>query len=259
VGISYDLEGLLKKRTVVTMQKIDLGLESSLKTEGGFMRQLLVILMVSLLSSAAFAQSVDVTDGDGSATTGKAKANQYFKSRKEERSAPAATESTGGAGGATPHYLALEIGGFIQGQEYKWGEGGGRNAGRFNGGVTYRMGEWVNSTDLGIRLEYSTFSLGDAEGDARALSFTPMLTFPDANSRFPLYFGGGVGLDMFIQQVHDRSSVALTWQVVAGARFMDVFPNIGFLVETGLKNHVLLLSEGQYNGVFLNGGVVFAF
>lgn len=221
------------------------------------MRQLLGILVLSMISQVAFAQAVEVND-DGS--TGQEKASQYFRSRREAANDSTGEASSGGSSaGATPHYLALHVGSFLQGQEYKWGEGGGRNAGRFNGGVTYRLGEWVNSTDFSIRMEYSTFNLGDSEGDARALSFTPMLTFPDANSRFPLYFGGGVGADMFIQQVHDRSALGLTWQVVAGARFMDVFQNVGFLVETGIKNHVLVLSEGQYNGVFLNVGAVFAF
>ena len=86
-----------------------------------------------------------------------------------------------------------------------------------------------------------------------------MLTFPDANSQFPLYFGLGVGPGFFIKQLESRSSLALDYQLIVGARFMNVFDQLGFMVESGLKNAALLGTPGQYNGVFVNVGTVFAF
>jgi len=98
-----------------------------------------------------------------------------------------------------------------------------------------------------------------ATDSAKAISISPMLSFPDAISRFPLYFGGAIGADLFTQQVSDRSPVGLCWQIVGGVRIQNVFDRVGFMVETGVKNHVLLASVGQFNGVFINVGTVFAF
>jgi hypothetical protein len=47
--------------------------------------------------------------------------------------------------------------------------------------------------------------------------------------------------------------------LVAGARFLNVIDTMGFMIETGLKNHIHLLSDGQFNGVFVNVGTVFTF
>jgi hypothetical protein len=218
------------------------------------------------IPALAHAQSVEVNDSNEvpgqtqeSPVTGKERANGYFKSRKNE--APRATAPTVGA----PHVMSISMGGFFTGTHYKWGEGdSANNAGRFNFGVTYRIGEWVNSMDLSLRMEYTSYGFNVPQGaddrnSAAKLSIGPLLTFPDASSKFPLYFGAGIGAGLFIQQVHDKSPVALDWQVIAGVRFMDVFQNLGFMLETGLKNHVLLGTEGQFNGVFVNVGTIFDF
>jgi hypothetical protein len=220
--------------------------------------RLIVAWLLVVLCVPAFAQSVEVDDSNeanppvqAQPETGKDKAKQYFQSRKGNKDAGTAS----GDPGATPHFLALHIGTFFTDQSYKWGDGDQKNTGKLNGGVTYRLGEWVNSMDVSIRIEYTNYSFDN--GTAKQLSFGPLLTFPDANSHFPLYFGGGVGAGLFIEQLHDKTPISLDWQVVAGVRFLNVFDQIGFMVETGLKNHILF--EGQFNGVFINVGSVFAF
>src|SRR5665213_1048164 len=217
--------------------------------------KVIIACLLVVFSIQAGAQSVEVNDSDdanppmqNSPETGKAKAKQYFQSRKGEKAAGATVVE----GGAAPHILALQIGTFFSDNSYKWGDSDHPSTGKLNAGVTYRMGEWVNSMDFSIRIEYTDFDFGN--GVAKAISFSPIITFPDANSRFPLYFGAGVGAGLFVQQVHDRSPISLDWQVVVGARFFDVFEKIGFVVETGMKNHVLLFSEGQDNAVFVNVG-----
>lgn len=229
------------------------------------MKPMIAILsMILVVSLNGYAQSVEInesgaTTGPSSGETGREKAQQYFQSRKAAAPAPAQ------AAGATPHYLAVHMGTFFSDQSYNWGyediksDGGwGSGAGKFNGGVTYRFGEWVNSMDLSLRMEYTSYDLGDA-GSARKISFSPLITFPDASSRFPLYFGGGAGLGLYVQQARNRSPVSFDWQVLAGVRFLDVIGKVGFMVETGLKSHIFMLSQGQYNGVYLNVGTVFAF
>jgi hypothetical protein len=47
--------------------------------------------------------------------------------------------------------------------------------------------------------------------------------------------------------------------LLIGARFFDVFDSIGLVLETGLKNHVHILSDGQAKGVYLSMGTVFDF
>src|SRR4051794_1316124 len=119
-------------------------------------------LILVFLTLPAFAQSVEVNDSDEANPpvqqapgSGKDKAKQYFQSRKNERGATQGAAALDPA--ATPHLLALHLGGFFQGQSYQWGDNEKQGAGRFNGGVTYRVGEWVNSMDLSIRAEYTSY------------------------------------------------------------------------------------------------------
>lgn len=224
----------------------------------------LISLALFVTPFAGHAQAVQVDDGGGETQaapandsgTGKDRAKQYFQKRGEAKPA-AAPRQVGGETGGTPRYLALHIGRMFADQSYKWGDEDQKNLGGLNAGVTYRLGEWVNSMDFAMRMEYTNYSL--YEGQARKVSLGGLVTFPDSNSRFPLYFGGGLGLGMFVKQLEGESVLALDYQLIGGARFLNVYENLGFMVEAGIKNHLLLLSYGQYNGVFINVGTVFAF
>lgn len=219
------------------------------------MRNVLLILL--LLAAPAFAQMVEVQDDTETPAVGKEKAKEYFKGRQDSPDPGSRhTANTTGNGGV-PRYLALHIGSFFTSQAYKWGDGDQDDKAKLNAGVTYRLGEWVNSMDLAMRLDYTNFQFD--EGSARKLGIGVIITFPDANSRFPLYFGGGLGAGFMIKQINEESALALDYSLIAGARFLDVIENVGFMLETGLKNHIHLLSDGQFNGVFINVGTVFAF
>ncbi|NJL25509.1 MAG: hypothetical protein HC902_10290 [Calothrix sp. SM1_5_4] len=153
--------------------------------------------------------------------------------------------------------MAIHAGGFFTSQGYKWGKGDQDDIGKLNVGVDYRLGEWVNSADLSLRIDYATFELN--ENNARKLSIGPIVSFPDVNSQFPLYFGGGIGAGFFVKQLSNESAVALDYSLFAGARFLNVIEQMGFMVEAGIKNHLHLFSDGQFNGVYVNLGTVFAF
>ncbi len=160
--------------------------------------------------------------------------------------------------GPSDHYLAVHFGSFLSDNAYRWGlPDAQENVGRWQFGVTYRVGEWVNSMDLGIRLDLLSYALG--EGRATKLSFSPLIMFPDASSKFPLYFGVGAGPGVFINQIGNKSVLSLDYQVFGGIRFFDVVGITGFFIEGGLKNHVLLLSDGQFIGTYVSGGTVFSF
>jgi len=217
------------------------------------MRKALLILLLS--SVPALAQMVEVQDNNEPAV-GRQKAQEYFKGRQAPVAAPGTRRlATDGVG--APRYLAIHVGSYFTSQAYKWGKGDQDDKAKLNAGVTYRLGEWVNSMDLALRIDYTNFQLD--EGSARKLGVGVIITFPDANSRFPLYFGGGLGAGFMIKQINKESALALDYSLIAGARFLDVIENVGFMVETGLKNHIHLLSDGQFNGVFINVGTVFAF
>ena len=159
---------------------------------------------------------------------------------------------------ASDHYLAVHIGAYVSDNSYRWGlPDNQKDIGDATVGVTYRLGEWQNAMDLALRVDYSAYGLQD--GTAAKLSFVPMITFPDASSKFPLYLGAGVGLGIFTKQISGESAIAFDYQLVLGARFFEVFGNAGFFIEAGIKNHIHILSDGQFNGTFVALGPVFTF
>lgn len=221
----------------------------------------LLVLSAPVLAGAQTLDSnqgaIDVTEPSGApqkgGKVGRKAAEKYMAPKKaSSSSAPAAPR------GPANHYLALHVGSFISDNAYLWGSPDSQsNVGRLNLGVTYRVGEWTDSMDLGIRVDFQSFALG--EGRANKLSFLPIITFPDANSKFPLYFGAGAGLGVFLNQISAESALSLDYQLFAGVRFFDVLNTTGFFVEAGLKNHFLIVSNGQFNGTFAAAGLVFTF
>lgn len=180
--------------------------------------------------------------------TGKEAASEYFAPRK--------TASESGSG--EPHYLALHFGKLVSGEAWQWGTNEKQtDTGSYSAGVTYRVQEYNNSMDLNLRIDFNEYKI--AGENPLKMSLMPLLVFPDASSKFPLYFGIGAGLGVFFMQVKDESQVSFDYQILMGARFFNVVSQTGFFIETGMKNHLLLFSSGQFNGAFLTGGAVFTF
>lgn len=221
----------------------------------------MLVLLLGLTAAEAFGQAVEVTDeattpppeAEKTPAVGEGAARKYFRARKgtvdKSDRAPAAS------GGA--RYLALHVGTFISEDSYKWGKNQKDDVGQLNTGVTYKVGEWTGSMDLVFKADLTTYSL--REGGATKLSLMPAVTFPDVEGRFPLYFGAGAGVGVFFKQIEDESSLSLDYTLFVGARFFELIESVGFLVEAGMKNHILLLSDGQFNGVYFVLGAVFQF
>ncbi len=199
------------------------------------LKNLTLILLCSFISGFAY--------GEEKPDTGKAAADKYFKPKAKLT--------------RTDHYMAVQLGFFSEGTAYKWGlEDKVESVGKWTGGVTYRFDEWGGMDTL-FRVELGAFEL---EGEKmNKLSFMPVLAFPEASSEFPLYFGIGGGLGVFFKQINNESSLSIDYQVLVGARFFNILDSIGFLVEAGLKNHLHILSDGQFNGVFFSAGTLFVF
>lgn len=157
-----------------------------------------------------------------------------------------------------PRLLALHLGGYTESEAFVWGKRGRNDdIGKYTVGVTYRVGEWTNSMDLHIRVDFNRYELENER--PLKMSFLPLITFPDAASGFPLYFGAGAGVGVFFKQLDGESNLSLDYQILAGVRMLDVFGSTGVFFESGMKNHLHLLSDGQVNAVFVATGAVFRF
>jgi hypothetical protein len=201
------------------------------------------------------------------AEVGKGAAAKYFKAREPRKPAaetatPVKTESTSSTEVSSasdgPRYMALHIGSFISDSAYRWGQNRRQhNVGQLTLGVSYRMGEWVNSMDVWLRADVMAYSL--KQGRASRIAFLPVLTFPDVSSHFPLYFGAGAGAGVFFKEVKNESNFTFDYQLFTGLRMLNALSNMGVFVEGGLKNFILLTSDGQFNGYYLALGAVFNF
>ncbi len=179
--------------------------------------------------------------------TGKEEARKYF-TRK----------SSGSFSGSREHFMMLHLGSFLNDVTYKWGGDEKRNdIAHFNIGVTYKFKEWHDLTDVLFRGEFIEYSIKDIS--PLKLSLVPLLIFPEVGSRFPIYFGAGIGLGIFFKNVKGESIFSLDYQLFTGVRFFDVLGRVGLFLEGGLKNHLHLFTNGQFNGVFLSAGTVFLF
>ena len=181
------------------------------------------------------------------ASTGAEAASKYFQKRQSEDNV-----------GSDDHFLALHAGKLMSGDAWEWGQHElQRDTGGMSLGVTYRMEEVSNSMDYNLRIDFNEYQiLGERP---YKMSILPMVVFPEASSRFPLYFGAAAGVGVFFRQTNGESAVSFDYQLVTGARFFNVYENTGFFVETGLKNHLHVLNSGQFNGTFLALGSVFTF
>lgn len=184
---------------------------------------------------------------------GRKAASAYFA---KDADASQETHSRSSAGGE--NVLMLHLGKYVGSQAYQWKDSGKQdNVGRASYGVSYLFDEW-GGLDTFIRVDFNEYDVNGTK--ASKLSLLPLWTFPRAESRFPLYFGIGAGLGVFFTQVEGESNLALDYQLVAGARFMDLADtNGGFFIEYGMKNHLHILSDGQLNGTVVTGGAIFTF
>lgn len=210
------------------------------------MKKIFIVLQLVIMQFSINANAKKVVKvGDEAAT-------DYFRQRKSNSRTVSSVSSTG------DRYLALLFGTFTNDKVYDWGdESNEKDIGDLTFGVTYRIGEWTSSMDLLFRAEFMAYEL--KEGRPVKLSIMPIIAFPDARSRFPLYFGAGIGPGVYLKQIDDESDLSLDYQLLMGARFFDVWDSIGLIFETGLKNHVHLLTDGQAKGTYFSVGTVFDF
>lgn len=156
------------------------------------------------------------------------------------------------------HYLAIGIGSYSSVSAYNWGNGSKQtDIGKVGFDLTYRLTQDSTLYDEIVRISYNNFEpIGQKSSK---MSFLYGITFPDAGSQFPLYFGIAAGPGIFFKQLDGESVLALDYQLMLGLRLFNIFENTGFFVEGGLRNHLHITSDGQLNGTFISVGAVFTF
>lgn len=193
---------------------------------------------------------------------GKKAAARYFQSETQpsaESQIPT-NRASSNIEGLSPedHFLTFGFSNYVSSDTYRWSPNGQENqVGKWGLDMMYRIGKFSNTIDQALRVSYNEYDVNSFR--ASKMSFLYALTLPDAGSQFPLYFGAAAGGGVFLKQVPDKSPLSLDYQMYLGLRLFNVMDTAGFYVEGGLKNHLLLTSDGQLNGTFISAGAVFTF
>ncbi|MFZ3229740.1 MAG: hypothetical protein WA160_06020 [Pseudobdellovibrio sp.] len=197
----------------------------------------------------------------GAPKVGRRAAAKYFQeSQKPEKGSQNDRDQNSNVDSISPddHYLTVGVSSYLNSDAYKWGQNGKEEkVGKSGFDMSYRIGQYSNVVDEGIRVSYSEYVVTDRP--ASKLSLMYAWTLPDAGSKFPLYFGFAAGPGVFLKQIPDESSLSIDYQLYFGLRLFNIFESTGFYVESGLKNHLHILSDGQLNGTYISAGAVFTF
>lgn len=225
----------------------------SLRMKTASIYTLILALVLFVLPAGAQSQPI----------VGKKAAEKYFPAPVEEevKADPSyetqAAEPVASGRSSTEEMMMLGLGSFLNSETYNWnGSAKQENVGRITYGFTYLLQEEAKY-DINLRVDFTEYRVVTER--AFKMSVLPVLTFPRFTADFPIYFGVGLGLGIFFVQVPDESSLSFDYQLLGGARFMDVIENAGLFVELALKNHLLLTTNGQFNGISLTAGGVFNF
>lgn len=211
------------------------------------------------LSFVASFFSLQAYGGSGAPKVGRAAAAKYFQNNPEIGTRYTASESMDGSAGLSgSRYMTFGVSAFTKSDAFSWGGSTKEtDVGKWGVDLNYRLSQYNNLLDYSLRVSYQEYE--PANQRANKLIFMYAATLPDAESRFPLYFGGAVGAGVFLTQLPDESPVTLDYSLYLGMRLFDVFESTGFYLEGGLKNHLQLTSNGQLNGTYVSAGAVFTF
>ena len=218
------------------------------------------LLNIILLSSCIVITGNLAQAAGGAPLVGRKAAAKYFQAKGDTSyEAPTVPRfpSTIDSLTADDHFMALGLSSYTSSKAYKWGLNREDDVAKTGLDMTYRLTQDYALFDEVIRLSFNTYDV--AGGKAQKMSFLYGMTFPDATSKFPLYFGFAVGPGIFFKQIDGESNLALDYQMFLGLRLFNLFESTGFFIEGGIKNHLHLTSDGQLNGTYVSAGAVFTF
>ncbi len=212
----------------------------------------IILIGFSIVSSTTFAAGAPLVGRKAAAKYFQAKGDSSYEAAEPPRY-PSSIESLS----SEDHYMALGISTYTSSKAYKWGTNNEQDVAKTGVDMTYRLTQDYELFDEVIRVSYNTYR--PAGQKASKMSFMYGITFPDATSKFPLYFGLAAGPGIFFNQLDGESTIALDYQMFLGLRLFNLFESTGFFVEGGIKNHLHLTSDGQLNGTYVSAGAIFTF
>lgn len=200
----------------------------------------LLVLFMLLLAGVQQVEAVE---------TGKRAAMKYFTGGAKKQ---IKTRQTASISPTQPGHriLALAVGSLVNSRNYNEGQGQymGWNAEAFY--LKADQGYFAK----GYHLEMQKFSTHLRE--LTKLSFLLSFSFPRRLS-FPVYLGVAAGPGFFLKQNKGKSQFSFDYKAYLGLRLNQ--ENSQYFLQTGVKNHVLVLSDGQFVGWFVSSGVAYTF
>ena len=180
--------------------------------------------------------------------TGKSAAMKYFTGDAKKQ---ISTRNPAGSGEVpSQKILAVAVGSLINSKNYNWSE---ENFSGWNVEAFYQSAG-TGYFGQGFHLEMQKFAADNTE--LTKLSFLVSLTFPRRLS-FPVYLGLAAGPGYFLKQQENESDFTFDYKAYLGLRLHQV--NSQYFVQSGVKNHVHVLSDGQFVGWFVSSGVAYTF
>lgn len=183
------------------------------------------------------------------AETGRDAAMKYFTNQPASIKAPRAPASSV-SGSSGDRLFSISAGTLIQGKSYQWA---GEDIGGWNVQMAYRRSPGTYLAQA-IHLEFQKFT--ENRKEFSKLSLLLNFVFPKSVT-FPVYIGAGAGPGFFLNQLVGESSIAVDYKAYVGLRLNQEHSQ--FILESGVKNHVHMLSDGQFIGWFVSSGVAYKF
>ena len=154
--------------------------------------------------------------------------------------------------------MSLGFGTFSDSTAYNWAHNGKEaNVGKWGVDLTYRFAEQDYLFDESLRISYAQYEPAAQESSKMSVLYS--ITFPEASSQFPFYFGAAGGLGVYLKQIDQESLISFDYQLYLGLRAFNLFDSVGLYIEGGMRNHLHITSDGQFNGTFLSLGTIFNF
>ena len=186
----------------------------------------------------------------GAAGTGKAAAMKYFTKGQRSVSSVPAPSAGAAASGVSEQLLAISVGSLINTKSYHWSE---QELAGWNIEAFYQRNT-SGYFGQGYHLELQKFAT-DSEEFSK-ISFLLSFSFPRRLS-FPVYLGVAAGPGFFLKQQEGESEFALDYKAWLGLRLNEKHSQ--YFLHSGVKNHVHVLSDGQFVGWFVSSGVAYKF
>jgi len=180
------------------------------------------------------------------ASTGKSAAMKYFTKNSKRQSATQAPSVPSGSG----NLLGVAVGSLVSSKSYQWM---GDDFTGWNIEAFYQRAT-SGYFGQGFHLEFQKFT--SEEQDLSKISFLFSFTFPRRIS-FPVYLGVAGGPGFFLKQQEGESDFSFDYKAYLGLRLTE--KNSQYFLQSGVKNHVSVLSDGQFVGWFVSSGVAYKF